>query len=209
MENMVNFKRMEVSGATKEEALALASFGIQGDATAAYRKAREKHTGVWSDNDMKEFMASQLASKTKNLPGVGLYITLESAVKDTRKRNYTITPIKNDKGPRRDGKVYQIIDDETNAVLAETKCKLVPQVDESGKPIEDEEGNVRMRVSSETITDAKELVKNLYAKGYKGNCHCRYTKQVVEGLDTVFTAEYTPSKGSRPGRYLVFGVEAI
>ena len=42
MEKIMNFKRMEVTGTTKEEALANAPFGIQGDATQAYRNARKK-----------------------------------------------------------------------------------------------------------------------------------------------------------------------
>ena len=78
MEKMMNFKRMEVTGATKEEALANAPFGIQGDATQAYRNARKACRGAWTDADTKQFMLDYLAKKSKNLPGVGFSITVES-----------------------------------------------------------------------------------------------------------------------------------
>ena len=40
-----------------------------------------------------------------------------------------------------------------------------------------------------------------------GNLICTYTKQVLDGEPTAFTVDYTPSKSSRVGSYLVFGIE--
>ena len=55
---------------------------------------------------------------------------------------------------------------------------------------------------------AKEIAKALYTeKGFKGNLICTYTKQVLDGEPTAFTVDYTPSKSSRVGSYLVFGIE--
>ena len=46
MTQIMNFKRMEVTGATKEEALAKAPFDIMGDATQAYKMFQE--TSKWN-----------------------------------------------------------------------------------------------------------------------------------------------------------------
>lgn len=181
MAQIMNFKRMEVVGATKEEALAQAPFDIMGDATQAYRNARKAHTGAWTDADLKQFMLDYLAKKSKNVAGVGFSITVESAVADTRERPYTINDVKNEKGARHYTTTYQIVDRATGAVLATT---------------------------NETKSKAKEIAKALYTENdYKGNLICTYTKQVTEGEPVAFTMDYTPSKSSRPGIYLVFGVE--
>lgn len=181
MTQIMNFKRMEVSGATKEEALAKAPFDIMGDATQAYKIWRKKQVNGVTDSDKKQFMLDYLAKKSKNCAGVGFSITLESAVADTRERPYAIHDVKNEKGTRKYKTIYQIFDKATGVLLAET---------------------------DETKAKAKELAKSLYTdKGFKGNLVCTYTKQVVEGEPTAFTVEYAPSKSARVGSYLVFGIE--
>ena len=181
MEKVMNFKRMEVTGTTKEEALEKAPFGIMGDATQAYRNARKACKGAWTDAEMKQFMLDYLAKKSKNLAGAGFSITVESAVADTRERPYKIEDVKNEKGARKYKTIYQIVDKATGAVIVQT---------------------------DETKAKAKELAKALYTeKGFKGDLICRYTKQVVDGEPIAFTAEYTPSKSSRIGTYIVFGIE--
>ena len=181
MAQIMNFKRMEVNGATKEEALAKAPFDIMGDATQAYKIWRKKQVNGVTDADKKEFMLEYLAKKSKNCAGVGFSITIESAVADTRERPYKIEDVKNDKGARKYKTIYQIIDKATGAVMAKT---------------------------DETKAKSKEIAKPLYTdKGFKGDLICTYTKQVVDGEPTAFTATYTPSKSSRVGSYLVFGIE--
>lgn len=181
MTPIMNFKRMEVTGTTREEALEKAPFGIIGDATQAYKIWCKKQTNGITDADTKQFMLDYLNKKTKNCAGVGFSITRESAVADTRERPYRIDDVKNEKGARKYKTVYQIIDRATGSVLAET---------------------------SETKAKAKEIAKSLYTeKGFKGNLICTYTKQVLDGEPTAFTVEYTPSKSSRVGTYLVFGIE--
>ena len=109
MAQIMNFKRMEVNGATKEEALAKAPFDIMGDATQAYKIWRKKQVNGVTDADKKEFMLEYLAKKSKNCAGVGFSITIESAVADTRERPYKIEDVKNDKGARKYKTIYQII----------------------------------------------------------------------------------------------------
>lgn len=181
MAQIMNFKRMEVTGATKEEALAKAPFDIMGDATQAYKMFRKKQVNGVTDADKKQFMLDYLAKKSKNVAGVGFVITEEAAVADTRERPYAIKDTKNEQGARAYKTIYQLVDDATGAVIAET---------------------------DETKAKAKELAKDLYVnKGYKGSLTCVYTKQVVKGEPVAFKASYTPSKSSRIGTYLVFGIE--
>ena len=181
MVQMMNFKRMEVTGATKDEALAKAPFDIMGDATQAYKLWKKKQTNAITDADKKQFMLDYLAKKSKNVAGVGFSITVESAVADNRERPYSIHDKKNTSGARKYKTTYQLVDKATGSVVAETE---------------------------ETKAKAKEIAKDLYMnKGFKGSLVCTYTKQVVDGEPIAFEADYAPSKASRVGTYLVFGVE--
>lgn len=181
MAQFLNFKVMEVTGATKEEALNKAPFDIMGDATQAYKLWKKKQVNGVTEADKKMFMLDYLNKKSKNVTGVGFAITLESAVADTRERPYRIDDVKNELGARKYKTIYQLTDKATGKVLA--------QVDG-------------------TKAKAKELAKSLYIdKGYKGDIVCTYTKQVVDGQPTAFTVTYTPSKSSRVGSYTVFGIE--
>jgi len=178
---IMNFKRLEVTGATKEEALAKAPFDIMGDATQAYKIWKKKQVNGVTDADKKQFMLDYIAKKSKNVTGVGFSITVESAVADTRERPYTIEDVKNEKGARKYKTIYSLIDKETGSEIAHT---------------------------DETKAKAKEIAKKLYTdKNYKGNLICTYTKQVVEGEPVAFTATYTPSKSTKVGVYEVFGIE--
>ena len=181
MAQFLNFKVMEVTGATKEEALNKAPFDIMGDATQAYKLWKKKQVNGVTEADKKMFMLDYLNKKSKNVTGVGFAITLESAVADTRERPYRIDDVKNELGARKYRTIYQLVDKATGKVLA--------QVDG-------------------TKAKAKELAKSFYTdRDYKGDLVCIYTKQVVDGQPTAFTATYTPSKSSRIGSYLVFGIE--
>lgn len=182
MQKLVNFKKSEVCGVSKAEAFEKAPFHIMSDATQAYKLWLAKQTGVITDALVKEFCVEQLQKKTKMTPGVGLAITLESAVADTRERPYKFDDVKNEKGKRKYKTTYQIktMDGKILANCEETKAK------------------------------AKEIVRSLYTdinNPLREDVICTYSKQVVEGEPVAFTAKYTPSKGSKSGRWLVFGVE--
>lgn len=181
METMIGIKKLEVMGSTKEEALAKAPFFIQGDATQAFRKWKKTMVNGVTDSDIKQFMADYLAKKSKNAPGVGFSITKESAVADTRERPYKIKDVKNEQGSRKYKTFYRWIDTATGEIVVE---------------------------SDTTKADAKNALKKMYTeKGYKGNASLEMVKKCVEGQAIVATAEYTPSKSSRVGTYLVFGIE--
>lgn len=178
---ILNFKKLEVVGATKEEALAQAPFGILGDATQAFKNWKAKQNGGITDKDVKAFCLEYLAKKSKNMQGVGFSITVEAAVADTRERPYKIEDVKNEKGKRKYSTVYQLVNDRTGEIITEV------------------EG---------TKAKAKEVARKLYVDGLKDDATCTYMKQVTEGEPIAFKCKYTPSKASHPGTYLVFGIEA-
>lgn len=180
MVQMMNFKKLEVTGATKDEALAKAPFSIMGDATQAYKAWAKNQVNGITDTDKKQFMLDYLNRKSKNVAGVGFSITVDPAVADTRERPYNVIDKKNESGVRKYKTTYQLIDKDTNTVLATT---------------------------DETKAKAKEIGKGLYVNGYKGHIVCTYTKQVVEGQPIAFEIEYAPSKGAKSGSYIVFGIE--
>lgn len=183
MANVMNFKRTEVFGMTKEEAFAKAPYSIWGDATQAYKNWEAKQPNGVSDADKVQFMLDYLAKKSKNAAGIGFSITLTPAVADTRERPYTFIDRKNEKGARKYKTTYQLIDKASNTIIAET---------------------------NETKARAKEIGKKLYTdKGYKGHVVCKYTKQATEegGDPIAFEMEYTPSINARMGKFLVFGIE--
>ena len=189
MAQIMNFKRMEVTGATKEEALAKAPFDIMGDATQAYKNWRKKQVNGVTDSDKTQFMLDYLAKKSKNCAGVGFVITQEAAVADTRERPYTVYDVKNEEGARKWTTIFQVY---KNLGTHENPRRGELLIEEAGL----------------TKAEAKAKAKELYTEnGCRENIVCYYTKQVTTGEPIAFTMDYTPSKSSRVGNYLVFGIE--
>lgn len=180
MANFLNFEIIEVTGVNKEEAMAKAPFSIMGDATQAYKAWKAKQVNGITSNDEKQFMIDYLASKSKNVPGVGFAITVDSAVADTRERPYAIVDVKNEQGKRQYVTVYQLVDDATGAILGEV------------------EG---------TKQKAKDVAKEIITNGFHGTLTCLYTKQVKVGENVAFKAAYAPSKGAHAGCWKVFGIK--
>lgn len=176
----LNFKSLKLIAPTKQEAFDSAPFRVDWDATQAYRNWVKKQSVVTPSAE-RDFMLEYLTKKTKNAPGVGCYITIKSAVADTRERPYKIDDVKNEKGKRKYSTIYTIKNADTNKIIA--KC-------------------------DETKAKAKEMTKELYKKGFKGNIVCEYNKEVSEGEKIAFRASYAPSKNTTKGEYIVFGIEA-
>ena len=181
---ILNFKKQEVVAESKEAAIEQIEstlFHINGDATQAYKnwKAKQGVKGI-TERDVKEFMLDYLERKGKSCPGAGYIITIESAVTDTRERPYKIEDVKNTEGKRKYKKVYQLIDKETGTILGECNTNKA---------------------------DAKNLAKEVVKNGFKGKGSCKLAHKVVEGQEEVFTFEYAPSKNTKMGTYLAFGIE--
>lgn len=178
---MNNFKVIEAKAYTREEALAQANFKttIKGaDCTQAWKNAGKPITQA----ALKDFMANQLNDKTRFTEGVGCYIVVEAGSPDTRERPYTYNNVVNEKGKRHYVSTIQIIDRDTNKILAEV-------------------------VGSKT--DAEKAAKELYTEhDFRGNLAGKMIHTVDEGEPLAFTMDYTPSKSAKLGTYLLFGVEA-
>lgn len=181
MQNLINFKKSEVVASNKEEAFDQVSFKIIGDATQAYKNWVQKQTHTITEPMLKEFYIEQLKKKTKLIEGVGLAICIETPIKNTRERPYKIENVKNEKGKRKYKSVYQIKNKE-GVIVGET---------------------------SETQAKAKEITRELYTtQNIREDLICTYSKQIIEGEPVAFIAHYTPSKGTKSGRWILFGVEA-
>ena len=120
---ILNFKSVSLVAESKTAAIESAEeqyFHINGDATQAYKNAKAKHDGIWTERDDKAFKLDYLEKKGKSCPAI----------------------------------------------------------------------------------------KELYKSGdYKGNAKLVKTKDVVEGNAVIATADYTPSKNTKKGTFIVFGIE--
>ena len=182
---IMNFKRVEVVAESKKAAIDKINkelFHVQGDATQAYKIWLSKQVNGVTDRDKKAFMLDYLANKGKNCPGAGYIICVEPAIADTRERPYKINNVKNEDGKRKSKKALVWVDDETKNVVA--------------------------RVYG-TKTDAAKALKTLYKKGeYKGNATCEIHYDIVEGNPVVMKSKYTPSKNTKNGTWIAFGLES-
>lgn len=177
---MSNFKRVEVKAFTRAEAVeqVKGTFFVQRDATQAWKKAGEPSP---LDKEFKEFCVTYLTKYTKNAPGTACSITYKAGSADTRERPYKITDVVNEKGKRKYVTTYLLKDKATGKEL--------------GKAVG-------------TKQKAKELAKKLYTEGgFRGSIECTYTKEVETGEPLAFTADYAPSKSSKEGQYIFFGIE--
>lgn len=194
---VLNFQCVEVTGASKQEAIEAAGlkFFVKGDATQKYKNWLKSRTGAVTEKDKKQFMLDYLQDKDKSAPGNGYAITLEAAVADTREHPWTVTNITHE-GKREANKAFALIDEATNAELARVLTTTKTVVDEDG-----EKKTVKVRpTKAQAIEEAKKLI----AGGLRSNILVNLTKDIE--ASTVAKVEYTPSKSARNGRWLVFGI---
>jgi hypothetical protein len=193
---MSNFRKLEVKAFTKEEAAEQAPFTILRDATQSWKNEGKPMLG-----SLNEFIAKYLKKHTKEAAGVGCIIVLDPGTADSREKPYKINDVTN-----------EVITGKVNRVNKETGD--VEEVDTTKRKftttytVVDNETHEILDKSRETKAEAKKRLAEIYAKGYKGNVTCYYTKEVTEGEPRAFTADYTPSVSTKLGSYLVFGVEA-
>lgn len=174
----VNFKIDQLSAYSKQEAMDNAKYHIQKDATQAWKNAGMPQIGA----ALKEFCAEYLKKNTKNAPGVGCLITLTPGVSDTKEKPFKVENIKNEKGKRKYTTAYQLVDVETGKLL---------------------------KTVVGTKKDAEKVAKEFYVDGeFRGTIRADYTKIVTEGEKGAFLVKYSPSKSTKLGSYLAFGIEA-
>lgn len=193
---MTGFRKLEVKAYSKEQAIDQAPFAILRDATQAWKNAGKPMLA-----SLNEFMAEYLKKHTKSAAGTGCIITLDAGVEDSREKPYKINDIVNEVIT---GTVFRKNEETGEKEEVETtKRKFTTTY-----VIVDNETNEIIDKSQETKAEAKKRLADLYAKGYKGNATCYYTKEVTEGEPRAFTSDHTPSINTKLGSYLVFGVEA-
>lgn len=187
MATILNFKKVEVSGATKDEALAKAPFNtIMKNATQAYKNWVEKQTEGITEAAKKDWMLSYIEKESKNAPGVGFYIVDRAAVVDTRERPYKYENIKRE-GTTKNLTTYVFVDDATGVEVY--KKTSTPE---------------KRATKAEAIQEMKEFIAG---GGFKGTAtlYSRKEEAVPTPLGKI---TYTPSKASHMGTYTVFGIEA-
>ena len=200
-------KIIECKGYTKEEAFAELDFdpnhpAIPGcNATQAWNKAGKPIPGTL---DFKRFVIQQLAEKTKSVPGLGIHIVIESPIKDTKKRPYTVINKKTE--GVRDWHYSYFIQE------AELSVNELPtlETDIDGNVIQGEKEidiTILNRGAVVDITDNKadalQRVKELTTQTHKD-----YAILVVQTPDISPIAGYsiyTPSAGTKKGTWIAAG----
>ena len=231
----INFKKYEVSGVNKAEAISKlsdvftvsAEGTIKGDATQKWKNAKKKvaeEGGAWTSAVEKEFMAEYLVGK-KAIAGEAYSITVVPAVENTRERPYKNENVKNEDGSRDFDKAFEIRDAKTGEVVKTltTKIGKIDQkvyetdadgefvLDEDGKKVValDEDGNPKtVKVAGKIRPTKAEAVKaadELIIKGYRGSLEIHEIRETPNSL--VARVIYTPSSKCTSGTYIVFGIE--
>jgi len=179
---IVNFKSVKVSANSLEEAIASVAerYHVCGNATQALKNAKAKHTGTWTDRDEKAWMLDYCEAKNHACPGTGFYLVIESAVADSRERPYKFERVPND-GKRKAKKTYTWVDPETNTPIVKVRTNL---------------------------TDAENTLKKMYKDGtFAGDANCVISQEYIVGNAVVAKAKYVPSKNTRKGTWVFFGIE--
>lgn len=206
MANILSFKKLELTAASFDEAKEKAPFGIQGNATQSFNNWKKKQTDGITDAKIREFCLEYLEKKTKNVPGSGFIIVLDSAVADKRENPYKKVNVKNTDGKREWDTVLRIEGKTTGKVYAtvtpEDAKKFAKTVEKNEDGTEKE---IRVKKS-----DADKIVKDLYRSGTLTEGVNVFYAKVPRKKSQALAAsyDYTPSKGTKAGTYLVFGIEA-
>lgn len=121
------FKKFEIIGTTKDEALNnAAELNFRVDATQAYKKWAKNNTT--NEDDVKEWMKDYLKKKKLTMPKDGAYIVLQSAVVDNRERPYKVVKEKHENRTHTPEKFYIMRDATGNEVGRAKTSKEIEQM---------------------------------------------------------------------------------
>jgi hypothetical protein len=188
----------ECQGYTKEEAFAHLKFNpnsplIKGaNATQAWNLAGRPIIGT---TKFKQFVAEQLADKTKFAPGYGIHIVMDSNVEDKRKRPYSV--INNKTIGTREWKFkYQIREDVINYDIIESGDQEDVSITVAARGMVIEE--------CDSKAEALEIAKQLTTQNHK-----HYSISAIKVPDkspiSAFVL-YTPSKNAKMVTFIACGV---
>lgn len=172
------FKKFEVIGSTKDAAIKESGLNLRVDATQAYKKwAKENAT---NEDNVKEWMKDYLKKKKFTMPNDGAYIVLQSAVRDTRERPYSVEKPKYDARTHTPVKVY------------------VGRAQDTGKELFTE------KTSKAAIQYAKEWIIDNHV-----GVDLFIETRMKEKNSLYAKVNYTPSKGAQNCKLLVFGYPTL
>lgn len=134
---------------------------------------------VENEDNVREWMKEYLKKKKLTMPKDGAYIVIQSPVADTRERPYKVEKPKYEARTHSPEKFYVIRDMTNNEVGREKTSKAAEQA-------------------------AKEFVAD-----YKESVTINYEWVAKEKNSLYATVKYTPSKGSKPCKLLVFGYAEV
>lgn len=175
MSENVYFKKFEVIGTTKDEAISAAKpLNLRVDATQAYKKwSKENPT---NEENVKEWMKDYLAKKKFTMENDGAYIVLQSAVVDTRQRPYKEIKHKHASRTHSFERFYVVRNRETNE---EVGCEKTSKA--------------AIALAKEWVADNHQTV-DIFVEA-----------KVKEKNALYSTVEYTPAKGTQKCKLLAFG----
>jgi len=118
-ENNVFFKKFEVIGTTKDEAIRNAApLNLRVDATQSYKKFCKDN--ALTEESLKEWMKNYLKNKKFTMPNDGAYIVLQSPILDKRMNPYKVNKPKYDVRTHSPEKFY-VIRDEAGSEVGRAK----------------------------------------------------------------------------------------
>ena len=134
---------------------------------------------VTNEENVKEWMKNYLKTKRYDKPGLGAFIVTQTGVLDTRERPYKVDKPKYEVRTHSPEKFYVLRDAVGTELGREKTSKAAEQA------------------AKELVTDLKETININY-------------EWVAKEKNALYaTVKYTPSKGAKPYKLMVFGYVAI
>ena len=134
---------------------------------------------VTNEENVKEWMKNYLKTKRYDKPGLGAFIVTQTGVLDTRERPYKVEKPKYEVRTHSPEKFYVLRDAVGTELGREKTSKAAEQA------------------AKELVTDLKETININY-------------EWVAKEKNALYaTVKYTPSKGAKPYKLMVFGYVAI
>lgn len=134
---------------------------------------------VTNEENVKEWMKDYLKTKRYDKPGLGAFIVTQTGVLDTRERPYKVDKPKYEVRTHSPEKFYVLRDAVGTELGREKTSKAAEQA------------------AKELVTDLKETININY-------------EWVAKEKNALYaTVKYTPSKGAKPYKLMVFGYVAI
>lgn len=195
---MAALKIKECIGFNKDEAFADLDFlpnfsDIPGsNCTQAWKKAGSP---IFGTKAFKVFAVEQLAEKTKNIPGLGLYIVVKPPQLNDRKKPYKV--------------INNVVD--STRIWTNIQYEILEAEVDLGK-IESEEGTIYNPIATnygkyiDTIDNKAEALQKL--KDLTADTGKDYILRAIKLPDRApiaAYAKYTPSEGTEQGQYIAFG----